>query len=40
MRGLDHNDIRALNDAGRAARALMLDTPLPKEVDQAILDAY
>ncbi len=40
MRGLDHNDIRALNDAGREARALMLDTPLPKEVDQAILDAY
>ncbi len=40
MRGLDHNDIRALNDAGREARALMLDTPLPKEVDQAILDGY
>ena len=40
MRGLDHNDIRALNDAGREARALMLDTPLPKEVDQAILGAY
>ncbi|MBA2528198.1 MAG: phosphoenolpyruvate synthase [Pyrinomonadaceae bacterium] len=40
MSGLDHNDIRALNDAGRKARALMLDTPLPKEVDQAILGAY
>ncbi|MCM3903062.1 MAG: phosphoenolpyruvate synthase [Pyrinomonadaceae bacterium] len=40
MSGLDHNDIRALNDAGREARALMLDTPLPKEVDQAILGAY
>ena len=40
MRGLDHNDIRALNDAGREARALMLDTPLPVEVDQAIKDAY
>jgi pyruvate, water dikinase len=38
--GLDHNDIRALNHAGREARALMLDTPLPKEVDQAILGAY
>src|SRR5206468_1294340 len=40
MLGLDHHDIRALNDAGREARALMLDTPLPKEVEEAILDGY
>src|SRR5438034_7697534 len=40
MLGLDHHDIRALNDAGRDARALMLDTPLPKEVEEAILDGY
>ena len=40
MSGLDPHDIRALNKAGRAARALMLDTPLPNEVEQAILDAY
>lgn len=40
MSGLDHNDIRALNNAGREARALMLDTPLPKEVDEAIIGAY
>jgi pyruvate,water dikinase len=40
MSGLDHNDIRALNEAGREARALMLDTPLPQEVNFAILDAY
>jgi pyruvate, water dikinase len=40
MGGLDHNDIKALNDAGREARALMLDTPLPPEVNEAILDAY
>src|SRR5687767_14743567 len=40
MRGLDHNDIRALNDAGREARTLMLDTPLPVDVDEAIKDAY
>ena len=40
MEGLDHNDIRALNEAGREARALMLDTPLPPEVDEAIKDAY
>src|SRR6186997_1642624 len=40
MSGLDHNDIRALNDAGREARALMLDTPLPPAVNEAILDGY
>ncbi len=40
MRDLDHNDIRALNEAGREARALMLDTPLPAAVDAAIKDAY
>ena len=40
MRSLDHNDIRALNDAGREARALMLDTPLPPEVHDAIIDGY
>ena len=40
MSGLDPHDIRALNKAGRAARALMLDTPLPNEVEQSILDAY
>jgi pyruvate, water dikinase len=40
MRGLDHNDIRALNNAGREARALMLDTPLPKAVHEAIIGSY
>ncbi|HET6892383.1 MAG TPA: PEP/pyruvate-binding domain-containing protein, partial [Pyrinomonadaceae bacterium] len=40
MSGLDPHDIRSLNKAGRAARALMLDTPLPSEVEQAVLDAY
>jgi pyruvate,water dikinase len=38
--GLDHEDMNALNKAGREARALMLDTPLPAEVEDAILDAY
>jgi pyruvate,water dikinase len=38
--GLDHNDINALNAVGRQARALMLDTPLPEPVNQAILDAF
>ena len=40
MGGLDHNDIKALNAAGKEARALMLDTPLPQEVNDAILKAY
>ncbi len=40
MKGLDHNDIHALNAAGREARALILDTPLAAEVESAILDAY
>lgn len=40
MNGLDHNDIKALNKAGREARALMLDTPLPDAVHKALLDAY
>ena len=40
MDGLDPEDIKALNTAGREARALMLDTPLPAEVNDAILDAY
>lgn len=40
MSGLDHNDIRALNEAGRETRALMLDTPLPAPVHEAIIDSY
>jgi pyruvate,water dikinase len=40
MDGLDHNDLKALNSAGREARALMLDTPLPAAVNDAILNAY
>lgn len=40
MSGLDYDDLNALNHAGREARALMLDTPLPPEVNEAILDAY
>ncbi|HYE65338.1 MAG TPA: phosphoenolpyruvate synthase [Pyrinomonadaceae bacterium] len=40
MDGLDHNDLRSLNAAGQQARALMLDTPLPPAVNEAIQDAY
>src|SRR5713226_4793318 len=31
MSGLNYEDMNALNAAGREARALMLDTPLPRE---------
>jgi pyruvate, water dikinase len=40
MHGLDHEDMNALNTAGREARALMLDTPLPREVHEAIITGY
>jgi pyruvate, water dikinase len=40
LAGLDHDDIRRLNNAGRQARALMLDTPLPAMVHEAIVGAY
>ena len=40
MTDLDHTDIRALNDAGRETRALMLDTPLPAPVHEAIIEGY
>ena len=40
MKDLDHTDIKRLNTAGREARALMLDTPLPPEVHEAIIGAY
>jgi pyruvate, water dikinase len=40
MNGLQHEDLKALNKAGREARALMLDTPLPGSVHEAIVDGY
>ncbi|HET9527752.1 MAG TPA: phosphoenolpyruvate synthase [Pyrinomonadaceae bacterium] len=40
MNGLEYQDLKALNKAGREARALMLDTPLPRPVHDAIVDAY
>src|SRR5918998_2996927 len=36
MHGLEYEDLKALNKAGREARALMLDAPLPPAVHQAI----
>lgn len=38
--GLDYNDMKALNAVGREARALMLDTPLPRAVEDAISNAF
>ena len=40
MNGLNHEDLKALHSAGREARALMLDTPLPSSVHDAIISAY
>ncbi|MBX3291417.1 MAG: phosphoenolpyruvate synthase [Acidobacteria bacterium] len=40
LKGLDVNDIEKLASVGEQARALMLETPFPKEVEAAILDAY
>lgn len=40
LRGVDYHDMTVLNAVGREARALMLDTPLPPEVSDAILSAY
>src|SRR5262245_6536385 len=40
MDGLEHDDLKALNKAGREARALMLDTPLPPSVHKSIIDSY
>ncbi|MEY3544198.1 MAG: phosphoenolpyruvate synthase [Cyanobacteriota bacterium] len=38
--GLDSHNIAALQAAGAAARALLLATPLPDDLEQAILSAY
>ncbi|HVG29558.1 MAG TPA: phosphoenolpyruvate synthase [Pyrinomonadaceae bacterium] len=40
MSGLDATDNHALQTAGRKARTLVLETPLPPAVRDAVLDAY
>ena len=40
MKDLEHEDLKALNLAGREARALMLDTPLPPAVHESIINGY
>lgn len=37
---LDVHDVNNLRDRGRQARTLILDTPFPRELEQAIVDAY
>jgi pyruvate,water dikinase len=40
LKGLDVNNIEKLAAVGEQARTLMHETPFPKEVEAAILDAY
>ncbi|MFZ1702187.1 MAG: phosphoenolpyruvate synthase [Pyrinomonadaceae bacterium] len=40
LKGLDVNDLDELARVGSEARALMLETPFPKEVETAIIGAY
>jgi pyruvate, water dikinase len=40
LRGLDVNNIEELARVGSEARAMVLETPFPKEVEAGILDAY
>jgi pyruvate, water dikinase len=40
LEDLDVNDTAALMDAGRRARDLVLDTPIPEDVREAVLDGY
>jgi pyruvate,water dikinase len=40
LKGLDVNDIDELERVGREARTMILETPFPREVEEAILDGY
>ena len=40
LKGLDVENLEELARVGSEARALMLETPFPKEVETAIFDAY
>ena len=40
LKGLDVNNLEELARVGSEARSMMLQTPFPKEVETAILDAY
>ena len=40
LKGLDTNNLEELARVGSEARAMMLDTPFPKDVESAIFDSY
>lgn len=40
LKGLDVNDLEELARVGSEARRLVLETPFPKEIETAIVDAY
>ncbi|MEP7148966.1 MAG: phosphoenolpyruvate synthase [Acidobacteriota bacterium] len=40
LKGLDTNNLEELARVGGEARAMMLDTPFPKDVETAILESY
>src|SRR3954452_5414573 len=40
LNGLDTNDLDELERVGREARNLILETPFPKEIEEAIRDGY
>jgi pyruvate,water dikinase len=40
LKGLDTNDLDELERVGREARNMILETPFPKEIEEAILDGY
>ena len=40
LKGLDTNDMDELARVGKEARSMILETPFPKEVEEAILDGY
>ncbi|MER3431524.1 MAG: phosphoenolpyruvate synthase [Blastocatellia bacterium] len=40
LQGLDVNDVEKLSEVGATARAMIMETPFPKEVEESIIDAY
>ncbi|CAI9084428.1 phosphoenolpyruvate synthase [Candidatus Methylacidiphilum fumarolicum] len=40
LSGLDPHDLENLRDRGRKIRALIIDSPMPKELENEIIDAY
>lgn len=40
LKGLDVNDVEKLAEVGAKARAMIMETPFPEDVQKAIIDAY